>query len=577
MFRNSKSLLIICNLSFLLTYAQERQKIYKEESYEKISGLFDAYSENDQRALAYVKIYIDKAKHENNATELIRGYEEAIYYSRDVDRKLSYADSIIITAEKNGDKDQISRAYLGKGIIFYYNRRQFKKALAEYIKAFKFSKNSHNDYLKNKVVYHLGMVKSYLGSYKEAAHHFEETAAYFERNMSDESRPNAKLNNESGYFNSIYRLSTCYKNLQLFSKEDSLIKIGLEKLQNTKQFSLEYGYFHGAKGIQLLRLKKLDEALKHLLLSQEILNNNEDYASLTTLYFYIGKLYWSKENREESLLYLNKVDSLVNKFSFITPEIRSAYRYLINDAKQKQNHQKQLYYRDQLLKTDSIINADFVMLSFKISREYDTDTLLEAQKNLENKQHRTLFWSLSSGILLSMLLLFSFWRSVNSKKREKELNAKYEELLKRVNDPFKKDSFDQIPTITLSEKNLYSPEIVNEIKTNLKIFESKKLFIQKGLTLENVAQLIGSNRTHLSFVLNEHLNIKFSTYLKELRIKYITDILLEDKKYLNYSQKALADECGIGNRQVFSKYFNEINGMVPVDFIRKRKEELDKV
>ena len=575
MFRNNKSLLIIFNLSFLLAYAQERQKIYKEESYEKISGLFDAYSENDERALVYVKLYIDKAKHENKATELIRGYEEAIYYSRNVDRKLSYADSIIITAEKNGDKDQISRAYLGKGIIFYYNRRQFKKALEEYIKAFKFSKNSHNEYLKNKVVYHLGMVKSYLGSYKDAAQHFEETAAYFERNMLDESRPNAKLNNESGYFNSIYRLSTCYKNLHLFSKEDSLIRIGLEKLRDTKQLSLEYGYFHEGKGIQLLRLKKLDEALKHLLLSQEILNNNEDYASLTTLYFYMGKLYWSKGNREESLLYLNKVDSLVNKFSFITPEIRSAYGYLINDAKQKQDHQKQLYYRDQLLKTDSIINADFVMLSFKISREYDTDTLLEAQKNLETKQHWTLFWSLSGGIFLSILLLFSFWRSVNSKKREKELNTKYEELLKRVHDT--NNSFDETAPVSLSVKNLYSPEIVYEVKTNLKIFEGKKLFIQQGLTLEKVAQLIGSNRTHLSYVLNEHLNIKFSTYLKELRIRYITDLLIENNKYLNYSQKALADECGICNRQVFSKYFKEINGMVPVDFIRKRKEELEKV
>lgn len=65
--------------------------------------------------------------------------------------------------------------------------------------------------------------------------------------------PNLKLNNESGYFNSIYRLSSCYKNLQLYHKEDSLIHIGLERLHNTKQLSLEYGYFQKGKGIQLLR------------------------------------------------------------------------------------------------------------------------------------------------------------------------------------------------------------------------------------------------------------------------------------------------------------------------------------
>ena len=83
------------------------------------------------------------------------------------------------------------------------------------------------------------MVKCYLGYYKEAAEHFEEAAGYFESHMSENLHPNLKLNNESGYFNSIYRLSTCYKNLHLYRKEDSLITIGLERLQNTSELSIE--------------------------------------------------------------------------------------------------------------------------------------------------------------------------------------------------------------------------------------------------------------------------------------------------------------------------------------------------
>ena len=63
-------------------------------------------------------------------------------------------------------------------------------------------------------------------------------------------------------------------------------------------------------------------------------------------------------------------------------------------------------------------------------------------------------------------------------------------------------------------------------------------------------------------------------YLKILRIKYITNLLLENNKYLNYSIDSLAEECGMSNRQIFSKHFMEITGMRPGDFIRKRKEEL---
>ncbi|WP_435524650.1 hypothetical protein [Chryseobacterium indoltheticum] len=116
---------------------------------------------------------------ENNYLKLIVGYEEAIYYSNTPQRKLIYSDSAIVTALKSKNKDQISRAYLGKGIIYYYNSRNFKKALENYLIAFKYSKNSEDQYLINKVVYHLSVVKCYLGYYDEASQHFIQTADFF--------------------------------------------------------------------------------------------------------------------------------------------------------------------------------------------------------------------------------------------------------------------------------------------------------------------------------------------------------------------------------------------------------------
>ena len=216
-------------------------KEIQQQSYKEISRLIDSYSENDERAMVFVKMYIDKAKNDHNLKKLIRGYEEAIYYSKETSIKLSYADSAIVTALKSNDQDQIARAYAGKGIIYYYNLRQYKKALEEYLIAFKYSKNSKDGYLKNKIIYHLGMIKSYLGYYKYAAVHFEEAADFFEKNAKESLDRNIRYNNESGYFNSIYRLSTCYKNLKLYHKEDSLINIGLEDFITTASLSLSLG------------------------------------------------------------------------------------------------------------------------------------------------------------------------------------------------------------------------------------------------------------------------------------------------------------------------------------------------
>lgn len=423
------------------------------------------------------------------------------------------------------------------------------------------------------------MVKCYLGYYKEAAEHFEEAAGYFESHISENIHPNLKLNNESGYFNSIYRLSTCYKNLHLYRKEDSLINIGLERLQNTSELSIEYGYFQKGKGVQLLKAGKSDEALTHLELSQDILIHNQDYASLNTVYFYLGKLYWQRGNRTKSLHYLNKVDSLVNKFRFITPEIREGYEYLIKDAKQSRNSKKQLYYTNQLLKADSIINADFAMLSSKIYREYDTGTLLAEKKQLEEEHHNglvLLYISIAIGILLLLLAGFSIWRFRNSKKREHEIDIKYQELLQRFNDSKKYDAFEGTSNIPSYGRSTYNQEIIDEVKSHLELFENKKFFLKKNLTLPIVAKMIGSHRTQLSYVLNEHYQMTFNRYLKVLRIQYITNLLLENSKYLNYSIDSLAEECGMTSRQVFSIHFMEINGMRPVDFIRKRKEELEK-
>lgn len=99
--------------------------------------------------------------------------------------------------------------------------------------------------------------------------------------------------------------------------------------------------------------------------------------------------------------------------------------------------------------------------------------------------------------------------------------------------------------------------------------------MKKNIKLPEVASMIGSNRTTLSYVINDHLDTTFPEYLKTLRINYITNMMLEDKKYLNYKIDSLAEMCGMLNRQVFTRHFREINGMSPKDFMRKRNQELD--
>ncbi len=546
--------------------AQDSEKL----TYKTISDLYAGYPENDERAMVFVNRYIEKAKKEHCLNKQIIGYEEAIFYTKNVDRKLSYADSTISVALQTKVPDVISRSYLGKGIIYYYNKRQYKQALEQYLKAYQWSQNSDNDYQKNKVVYHLGMVKSYLGDYKEASGHFRNTASYFEKSLKENLNPNPRLNNEAGYFNSIYRLSTCYRNLGLYSQEDSLIDTGLQKLKNINDHLLEYGYFQTGKGVQFLRKGDKNEALKHLKLSRDILLNNQDYGSLTMVYFYLGKAHWLKGNRAESLRYLNKVDSMIHKFHFISPEIRSNYQYLLDDAKQNDNVDGQLYYIDQLLKMDSILIADFPTMVSKIYHQYDRIPLLQDKQLLKKKNNNINLLNISAAITLIIILLILL--DYRRRMKKKRIDIKYYELLERMRN---QDGFLETMPILSNKKEPFSQEVIEDIKEKLKKFEEQKQFLTKNLTLPKVAKMFGRNHSQLSYVLNEHLKMSFTQYLKILRIKYITNLLIEDKNYLKYKIHVLADQCGMSNRQSFSAHFLEINGMRPTEFIKKRLKEIE--
>ncbi|WP_395762783.1 hypothetical protein ACH34F_14610 [Elizabethkingia anophelis] len=110
------------------------------QSYDDLRKKYENLKENDEKALSTVSLLIAKAKKEKSNEELMHAYEDAVYYSSKNENKIIYADSTIAIAKKTLNNDLISRSYLGKGIIYYYNLKRYKYALDEYLKAYEYSK-----------------------------------------------------------------------------------------------------------------------------------------------------------------------------------------------------------------------------------------------------------------------------------------------------------------------------------------------------------------------------------------------------------------------------------------------------
>ncbi len=550
--------------------------LYAQDYYSKLREKYYGFEENDSRAFVFINQYIKKAKSENNHKELFQAYKDAILYSSN--NKLTYADSAIAAAKKSGDEDLIGDAFLSKGAIYYFNQRKFQLALEEYLKAYEHLKDSKDDFLKYQNLYHIGVVKSYLGYYDEALEIFNECIRYFETKLSDKLHKNLLFNNRKGYFNSLHQAIVCYQMLDKNGQADKLLKEGIKTLPDSKDFYLEKSYFNKSIGISEFRKKNYNKAIEYFDQSLPELIKVNDFTWISYIYYYKGKSYEILGNHDKEVENYKKVDSIFNKNTFILPELRTNYEELIEFYKKRENHKEELYYTNQLLKADSIIAADFKYLSTRVYKEYDTKRLLETKEDLEKSN------SFSKILLLFCIVVIGFLAFViyMRLKKQKNIQKSYEDLLKKMEEKQLQQQQQpvEIPLkqepIADSEKNIkFDNSIVEKLLKDIQNFEKNQGYLEQGLTLKKLAEQFKTNTSYLSQVINEYKGSNFNTYINVLRINFATEKIYHDKEWRKYSIEHIASAAGFSNRQSFSNIFLEQNGIRPADFIKKRISELE--
>jgi len=561
-----KIILCLLLISFFFSFG----KLNGQEDYDQLRTKYENLKENDINALRHIRLYIQKAKREKNKAQLVQAYRDATFFSPDTSAKIQYADSAVIAAKETGDNSLISTTFLLKGSLYYFYFKSYPKALTEYLNAYDYSKKGSDSYLNFKIQYQMGVVKSYLGYYEEALENFDECMAYFEAKIKEKNHPNQIFNDSKGYLNSMHQAIVCYQRNNNYRVADSLTEIGLTFTARSADFPLEQAYFLKSKGISDYHHNNYKAAQQSFSKALPVLNQNMDMYWTAVSEFYIGKTLLKLDQKDAATTQFEQVDALFRKEQFIFPELQENYELLISDARNNNRHREELAYTNSLLKVDSILKKDFPYLSSRIHREYDNRILQEAKRKLEKRGQ----WSLGLILLLTGLTGVLFYWAWRYYRDEKQTRLKYIELEKKLLRQKKKDQPLPHETISLPGKSLINKDVFSDLHTKMKAFEENKAFTQKGLTVEQLAASLGTNKSYLSQYINDTHGVNFSRYLSALRINYITQLMYDDPKYLLLKVQGLADECGISSRQNFSDLFQEINGIRPTDFIRKRKKEL---
>ncbi|MGX7668884.1 helix-turn-helix domain-containing protein [Flavobacterium pedocola] len=519
----------------------------KSKSFEYFNQKIITSKNDSVKRKLYSNWWLLKAKTEKDFSQMAMAYKALIHNGLKKER-IIYADSMIYAAKRRASLELIGAAYMTKGIV-HYDRKEHKNALDNYLLADKYISQTDDSYNAYKIKYGIAHSKYYLGYYNEAITLFKQCLEYF------------KYENDRAYLNTLHSLGLCYNKTGKYKLSSSInalgIKTGLE-LGNNEMVP----YFEHSEGINKYFLHKYPEAINKLQGSLPVIRGNKDFANETLAYLYIGKSYWSLNKKEKAIGYFKKVDAAFQKHNYTSPDIKEAYEILFGYYAQKKDLTSQLYYINKLLKVDSTLLQNFKHLSIKIHKEYDTKKLLQAKTDIEQAMRFNKAVSITVIIAMTLIIIVLIKRHYRNKRLFKELMNRTPET---VNPPVKNHN-NKEPDLDIN------PEVVSTILKSLEKFELNKKYIEKDISLIKMATVLNTNTKYLSKIIAHHRGKKFIEYINDLKTDYVVELLKNENKYRNYTNKALGEEAGFGSTQNFTRSFNNRTGISPTYFIQQLKK-----
>lgn len=112
----------------------------------------------------------------------------------------------------------------------------------------------------------------------------------------------------------------------------------------------------------------------------------------------------------------------------------------------------------------------------------------------------------------------------------------------------------------------YSAEIAKIVD----YFETEKPYLTKGLTISKVAVEVNISSKLISFIINQHFEMRFNEFINKYRVAYIKEKINE--KYLDsFTLNSLASEAGFSNLTTFIAAFKKSENCTPSEYLLKMK------
>lgn len=97
----------------------------------------------------------------------------------------------------------------------------------------------------------------------------------------------------------------------------------------------------------------------------------------------------------------------------------------------------------------------------------------------------------------------------------------------------------------------------------------QKLYLQSGITVNDMAKLFCTNRTTFSTLLNKNEKQSFNLFINVLRIEYAQYLILENQEL---TLAEISQQCGYTEQSNFTRWFKKLSNETPAVWAKTQKE-----
>ena len=618
----NKVFFCICCVFFLvlqsLTLAQKEDsaslfsRLKSADKPEQLKTLYKIYFELFHLDPGKSFIYALKAaalarELKDRAAEANADYRIAYYYRcrSMTDSALYFSKTGFQISSELEDNSLVARGYNSLGGIYLYSGQKIK-ALDNLLKAL--ALDSNNEYLMSSAGFSLGILYADAGRTDKSVYYYLKSLHIEEKRQNWVDAAYCYCNLSGFYYQSLNfgeGIKSYNKALDLFIKgkfrpgeayvynclgmaysekniHDSALKYYRKSmiLNSVDTTGTRSGWVFNVNNIgdTWMKLEQYDSAQYYYSIALKWAIRGGDNIPLSCIFLSLGELNTKLKHYSNAIEYLNKGlyhAQLVN----YRAQFEQAYT-LLSECYEASGDREQalLYLKKRNAVKDSIFNENARQEVASMMIRYETDKKdqeimsLNIEARIKQRKIHLAMVAIFSILIIAALAAWYIWRYYNHTlvPKVKALSFIKEKIsIEKDGDNRRLKAIDRVLPPELKPFSHYQPELQENNEELIAELESKmsseKIYLNENLSLAETAQILKTNTTYLSRLINEHYKVNFSAFLNKYRIEEAKKMILDDH-YNNLSIEGIAKNAGFRSKSTFNQVFKQATGMTPTDF-----------